>query len=37
VEFASKEAAAIRLIAAERRAARDLEEKAVCDTSYPVW
>jgi uncharacterized membrane protein len=37
VEFASKEAAAKRLIAAKRRAARDLEEKAVCDTSYPAW
>jgi hypothetical protein len=37
MEFASKEAAAKRLIAAKRRAARDLEEKAVCDTSYPTW
>jgi hypothetical protein len=37
VEFAAKEAAAKMLIAAERRAARELEEKAVCDTGYPAW
>jgi hypothetical protein len=37
VEFAAKEAAAKRLMAAERRAARDLEEKAACDAGYPAW
>jgi hypothetical protein len=37
VEFAAKEAAAKKLMAAERRAARELEEKAACDAGYPAW
>jgi hypothetical protein len=37
VEFAAKEAATKKLMAAERRAARELEEKATCDTDYPTW
>jgi hypothetical protein len=37
VEFAAKEAAAKRLMAAEQRAARELEEKATCDDGYPAW
>jgi hypothetical protein len=37
VEFAAKEAAAKKLMAAERRAARELEEKVACDAGYPAW
>jgi hypothetical protein len=37
VEFAAKETSAKRLMSAEWRAARELEEKAVCDTGYPAW
>jgi hypothetical protein len=37
VEFAAKEAAAKRLMAAERRAPRELEEKMACDAGYPAW
>jgi hypothetical protein len=37
VEFAAKEAAAKRLMAAEQCTARELEEKAVCDAGYPAW
>jgi hypothetical protein len=37
VEFAAKEAASKRLMAGERFAARELEEKAVCDAGYPSW
>jgi hypothetical protein len=37
VEFAAKEAATKRLKAAERRAAREFEEKAVCKAGYPAW
>jgi hypothetical protein len=37
VEFAAKEAAAKKLMAAERQAARELEEKAACDAGYPAW
>jgi phosphopantetheinyl transferase (holo-ACP synthase) len=37
VEFAAKEAAAKKLMADERRAARELEEKAACDAGYPAW
>jgi hypothetical protein len=35
VEFAANEAAAKRLIAAERRATREPEEKVACDAGYP--
>jgi hypothetical protein len=37
VEFAAKEAATKRLMAAERCAPRELEEKAACDVGYPTW
>jgi hypothetical protein len=37
VEFAAKEAAAKKLMAAERRAARKLKEKAACAAGYPAW
>jgi hypothetical protein len=37
VEFTDKEAAAKRLMAAERRAAREIEEKAACNADYPAW
>jgi hypothetical protein len=37
VEFAAKEAAAKKLMAAERQAAREIKEKASCDASYPTW
>jgi hypothetical protein len=36
-EFAIKEAAARELMLAERRAARELKEKAACDAGYPTW
>jgi hypothetical protein len=36
VEFVAKEAAAKKLMVAERRAARELEEKAACDAGYPA-
>jgi hypothetical protein len=36
VEFSAKEAAAKKLMAAERQAARELEEKAACDAGYPA-
>jgi hypothetical protein len=37
VEFAANDAAAKRLIATKRRAARELEEKEACNTGYPAW
>jgi hypothetical protein len=37
VEFAAKEAAAKNLMAVERRATRELEEKAACTAGYPSW
>jgi hypothetical protein len=37
VEFAAKEAATKKLMAVERRATRELEEKAACDVGYPAW
>jgi hypothetical protein len=36
VDFATKEAAARRLMAVERRVSRELEEKVVCDSGYPA-
>jgi hypothetical protein len=36
VEFAAKDAAAKKLMAAKQRAARELEEKVACDAGYPV-
>jgi hypothetical protein len=37
LEFSAKEAATKRLMAAERRATRELEEKAACDAGHPTW
>jgi hypothetical protein len=37
VEFATKEAAAKRLMVTKRQYARELEEKATCDAGYPTW
>jgi hypothetical protein len=36
VDFSTKEAAARRLMAAERRVSRELEEKVACDSGYPA-
>jgi hypothetical protein len=37
VEFAAKEAATKKLMAAERRAARELEEIAAYNAGCPAW
>jgi hypothetical protein len=37
VEFAEKKAAPKKLMAAERRATGDLEEKAAYNAGYPAW
>jgi hypothetical protein len=37
MEFTAKEAAAKKLMVAERGATRELEQKAVCDSGYPTW
>jgi hypothetical protein len=37
VEFATKVAATKKFMMVERRAIRELEEKMVCNASYPTW